>query len=603
VNLHVWSEGDPEIDRYLRLRERLRRSPEDRARYEAVKRGLAEREWPDINHYAEAKSEVIETILAAEAFARGDWQAARRGYEAALERGETPEALLGLGQTLWWLGEIAESVRLRERAYAAFRRLPDPARAGHVAVYLCLTYRASLGNRAASAGWMGRAARLADEFGLIPLGGWVSLLRAGAGEDLQAGEELGRQALDVARRFADPDLELCALSQIGSILVRMGRVDEGIALLDEAMAGSLAGESRDPITVVFASCQMMASCDRAAEFERAGEWIRAADDFTRRYGCPFLYATCRVLYGSVLLSTGRWGRAEKELGAAIESSRPGHPLLHGQAVAKLAELRLAQGRVEEAERLVAGLEDHPPAAVAVAAIHLVRGRPAAAASALARRLERMDEETLDSAGPLELLVQAEIAQGATEAAAGRARRMAELGAGLGCAAIVARGERARARVLIAEGEGPAAGPHLQAALAVFARLEMPLEAGRTHLLLATAAAHEDEAIAEARAALAAFEELGAAADADAAASLLRSLGVRSARAGERGPNALTRRETEVLALLAEGLSNREIAERLFLTRKTVEHHVARVLSKLGLRSRAEAAAYAARGGAPDSATR
>ena len=104
------------------------------------------------------------------------------------------------------------------------------------------------------------------------------------------------------------------------------------------------------------------------------------------------------------------------------------------------------------------------------------------------------------------------------------------------------------------------------------------------------------AVAEARAALSVFEDLGAGRDADAAAALLRDLGVKAARTGPRNLGRLTRREQEVLTLLGEGLSNPEIAGRLFLSRKTVEHHVARILSKLGLRGRAEAAALSARGG-------
>ena len=162
------------------------------------------------------------------------------------------------------------------------------------------------------------------------------------------------------------------------------------------------------------------------------------------------------------------------------------------------------------------------------------------------------------------------------------RRLAALGTSLGCDVVVARGERALGRVLVAAAEGDRALPHLERALEAFARLEMPLELARTRLLLARAKATEREvAIAEARAALGGFERLGAGGDADSAAAFLRSLGVTAARAGPRGIGVLTKRESEVLQLLGEGLSNREMAERMFITRKTVENHVARVLSKLG----------------------
>jgi DNA-binding NarL/FixJ family response regulator len=134
---------------------------------------------------------------------------------------------------------------------------------------------------------------------------------------------------------------------------------------------------------------------------------------------------------------------------------------------------------------------------------------------------------------------------------------------------------------------------------------MPLEANRSRLLLARALAESEReaAISEARAALATFDELGAATDADEAAALQRSLGVKAARTGPKGIGVLTKRELEILALLGEGLSNPDIAERLFLSRKTVEHHVASVLSKLDLSGRGEAAAYAVRHLERDSATR
>jgi DNA-binding CsgD family transcriptional regulator len=166
--------------------------------------------------------------------------------------------------------------------------------------------------------------------------------------------------------------------------------------------------------------------------------------------------------------------------------------------------------------------------------------------------------------------------------------------------VGARAERALGRVHAASGEPEVAIAHLERALTAFGRLEMPLDTGRSRLLLARAlAASEPEAaIAEARDALAAFEALGAAPDADAAAALLRSLGVKAARSGPKGTGVLTKREREVLALLGEGLSNREIAARLVVSPKTAENHVSSVLFKLDLTGRAQAAAYAVRHATP-----
>ena len=90
-----------------------------------------------------------------------------------------------------------------------------------------------------------------------------------------------------------------------------------------------------------------------------------------------------------------------------------------------------------------------------------------------------------------------------------------------------------------------------------------------------------------------FERLDAARHADAAGALLRSLGA-PIRTGPKGTGALTRREAEVLQLIGAGLSNPEIADRLYITRKTVETHVGNLLAKLGLRNRAEAAAFVTR---------
>ncbi len=135
--------------------------------------------------------------------------------------------------------------------------------------------------------------------------------------------------------------------------------------------------------------------------------------------------------------------------------------------------------------------------------------------------------------------------------------------------------------------------HLKDALAGFLAAGLALEAARTRLELARGLEHGSPqvAAAEALAALACFDQLSAPRDADETASLLRRLGMPGG-SWPRGRAALTKRELEVLALLGQGLSNDQIAARLYISLRTAEHHVSNILAKLGLARRSEATAYA-----------
>jgi len=531
-----------------------------------------------------------------QALERGAWEEARSAFERAMRSSEqegSAEVLSGLAEALWWLGEIRESLECWERAYSGFRRRPDPAQAASIAIQLGVLYDANLGNHAAAAGWVARAARLVEEHSLEPLQGWVLLARAAGAADPGQHEALARQAHRLSRTSEDRHLELCALTQIGVALIDQGRITEGMTFHDEAMAGALAGEG-ELDTVVFTACEMMASYSSCAQYERMAQWIRAADKFVERYGCPYLNASCRTHYGQVLFATGDWPRAEEELHAALRLSENSLPAVQARALANLAELRLAQGRVEEAERLMSGFEDHDASAPVCTRIHLLQGKFALAAATAQRWLDVIGEMRLESTSLLELMGEAEIGQAQIEAATGRGRTLAEMGSTLDCQVMLARGERLQGRALAAASD-PAAKVHLDAALREFVRLEMPYEAARTRLMLARAIRGSEPEIAEAeaRAALAAFENVGAVTDIESTTILLREF-KRTGKAPD--PASLTRRELEVLRLVAQGLSDKEVATMLVLSRHTVHRHVHSILTKLDRPSRTAATAYAVRHG-------
>lgn len=528
----------------------------------------------------------------------GRWAEARVAFEAVLACQESADARFGLAVALWWLGESRACIEQCSRAFALYRRGGDDTGAVRCAVWLGITYKSNFANHAAANGWLGRAERLLAVTPPGPQHGWLWVARAYRMTDLDAAEALASRALEVAEAGRDPDLQLVALGQLGHISVAKGDATRGFGLLDEALAAALAGERTTLDTVVYTCCDMLNACELADDLERAAQWCTVADDFVAAYGCPFLYAECRIYYGSVLTSRGRWGEAERELSAALHITDGACPGLHGRALTRLAVLRTRQGRLEEADGLLAGvgagLELEAEGALAVAALMLARGDGPAAAAALGRRLDRLAGHQALLAVALDLLVDAQVAAGDHDAAGRSAARLDQLASATGSRRWSALATAAAGRATMAAGDDTAALELLDTALSLWAGLELPFELARTRADLARllARAQPVAAVEQARRALAGFEALGAAREVDRVAELLRSLGV-AGRSGARGLGVLSGREQEVLRLLGAGLSNPEIAARLHISRKTASHHVSSILTKLGLRNRAAAAAFAA----------
>jgi DNA-binding CsgD family transcriptional regulator len=530
----------------------------------------------------------------------GDSARARQAFEEALANDSSGDAFEGLARTAYIELDFPTAIELWERAYAAHRANGDHVGSIRVARTLGYLYGSLVGDVAVHSGWMARSRRLLAQAPDDRETGWVTLNRGMFEAEQSRKETLLRETIAMAQRAGDSELECLTLAYLGSNLVHVDRVEEGMVLLDEALAAVAGREVEDFMVLEEIFCQLFSACEYAHDIARADQWIRIGEAIARRRQLPAVSAFCRTHYGGLMTVAGHWPEADTALTDAIRLWGMGHrSWLRAAALVRLADLRVRQGRLEEARQLLDGLDVDPDAARSLAAIHLADGEAALARDVLERALDQVEPGSTTAATLLALLVDAQLDQGAVDDASTTVEMLLRCGAVNTNPYVQAVAALARGRVCLAARTGEPLAC-LREALVGFSRAQMPMELARARLELAHALRTDqpEVAMAEARAALAAFERLQAARQADAAAAALRALGVRPATA-KRSTGTLTRREAEVLDLLGHGLSNPEIAERLYISRKTVEHHVGNILAKLGLRSRAEAAAYAARtGGKP-----
>jgi ATP/maltotriose-dependent transcriptional regulator MalT len=525
-----------------------------------------------------------------QAMERADWEAARAAFEEVLEVGESAEARDGLGQALWFLGDVAGGIAMRERAFEEHVRAGRCDDAARMAVWV--SHQHFIAGRASAArGWLARSERALQNVEGCAGHGWVAVERARHAENAEEQIAHARRAMEIAHDNGADDLEVFALSLLGRAEVTAGERDHGMALLEEAMAAATAGRVRNVHTLAEAYCNLIEACAGAGEWERAQEWCETVEDFARTHETVPLFGACRTVHADVLVAAGRWPEAEHALETALATHDRFIPEMGVAALARMAELRVRQGRLAEAAQLLARGPEQPVTLRALALLRLAEGRPQVAAGLLERGLRGAEGNAARAAQLLAPLVDARLACGDVAGAREAAERLAADSSGIRL--IGARAELAAARVANAAGDHAAAADAAQRALAAFGALAMPFDVGEARLELARAIAGDAPELAadEARAALAGFRELGAARALDAAAALLRELG--GATGGRaRVSGELTAREREVLELIALGMSNARIASTLVISEKTAGHHVSRILMKLGVRNRTEAAAHA-----------
>ena len=480
-----------------------------------------------------------------------------------------------------------------ERAHHAHLDSGEALRAARCAFWAGLNLLAR-GERGPATGWFGRARRLLEREGrdcvergylLIP----VLLEHVGAG-DSEAAYATAADAARIGTRFGDADLVALAVHEQGHALVREGRLEEGLRLVDETMVAVIAGEL-SPIVTGIVYCNTIAFCQSVYELRRSREWTDALTLWCRRQ--PDMVAhtgVCLVHRAEIMELQGAWRDALEEARRAGERFAQGTVNRRGagRALYRQGELHRLQGELAAAEKAYReasrwGFEPQP----GLALLRLAQGNGDAAAAAI-RRVVGETPERLERAGLLRACVEIMLAVGDAAEARRACRELEEISEGQGSEVLRAMSAHARGAVALSEGDARAALPALRGSWHAWQELEAPYEAARVRVLLALACealGDEDTAALELDAARGVFTGLGAVPD------LVRV----DALVGRSAPvdsHALSPRELQVLRLVAAGASNKAIAAELVLSERTVERHLSNIFTKVGVSSRAAATAYA-----------
>ena len=446
---------------------------------------------------------------------------------------EEATALVTSAQQAMWAGDFDRAVA----DYAAAVALRTAAGANREAAMACaelsVLYSARLINKVAARPWHLRAMRLVENEPPCLEQGYVAI--AGLGCDVDDPAVLAQRAelaLDRARRFGDVTLEMKALADGGLAHVRAGRVAEGMAMVDEAMALACTGAVSDLFAIGKSVCSFYTACHTVADFERVEAWspvLRERGIMADAPGVQALASShCASVRGTLLCDVGRWSEADHLLRQAygqLERLMPGaswHPPI------ALADLRIRQGRLAEAEALLLGRDDHMEALLPMSRLHLARGDFHLAGATARRGVRLIGDDRVRAASLLGVLVEAELGLGDLGRAAEAASEMDARVAGLdGVQALVGDAARHRAKVQAVTGDVAAAIQTLQSALDALGGVDLPLLRMSMHLDLARlheAAGDRVEAVFEARTASALLVRLDVVVSAEDA-SLLEAAGI------------------------------------------------------------------------------
>jgi DNA-binding CsgD family transcriptional regulator len=524
------------------------------------------------------------------AFARRAWREAYDKIVAARDSAGTEELerlavaahLIGADD---WVDRWADACRAHQES-------GEPARAARCAFWLAYGLLTG-GEVALGGGWLARAHEILEgvdgpcaERGLLLIPEAIAC----CDDEPTRALELFKEGASIGRRHADHDLLGITLMGQGQACMACGAVREAFAALDAAML-VVTSEPVSPLAEGIIYCGVIDACQQALELRRAAEWTAMLSRWCDEQPdlVPFR-GQCLVHRSEVMQLQGNWTDALDEARRA-RAQVAGTPLV-GEAAYREGELQRLMGSLTEAEacyRIAAGAGRDPQPGLSL--LRLATGDTHAAAKAITRA----SAETTTGARRVHVLaaaVDVHLAVGDVAAASDAADALRDVAATLGAPFARATALHADGQVQLARRDLPAAFDALRRAWRLWQELATPYESARTRVALARAcraSGDDDTAAMELDAARLAFSSLGAGPD---LADVERAVTRQSVAA----PAGLSAREVEVLALVAAGHTNREIAAALIVSEHTVARHVQNIFTKLGVSTRTAAAAVAHRHG-------
>ena len=475
------------------------------------------------------------------------------------------------------------------RAHQAFLDRGDREGAARAAFWLGFALMGR-GVIAPASGWFARAGRLLDEgqldcvvrgYLLIP-----AAIKCIVEGDPSAGLATFSQAAEIARRFSDHDLASVACHGRGRALIRLGRIAEGVAFLDEAMAAVVAGEVT-PLVAGDVYCSVLEGCQETFDLRRAYEWTASLAQWCATQPDLVRYrGECLHYRAEVMQLRGQWNDAARDAQGACELliSRPAA----GAAFYRRGEIHRLRGEFTRAEEAYTraherGRKPQP----GLSLLRLAQGRIDAAATSI-RSVLLDTQGRLSRARMLPAAVEILLAADDVATAHAAAAELSETALTFGAPLLSAASAHATGAVLLAEGDIEAASTSLRQACGTWRELQMPYEEAQTCLLLAAVGekrGDQDGRRLEIETARRIFTQLKA-------EHWLARIAEKSERASPQRIGSLSTREAQVLRLLAAGKTNRAIADELFISEKTVARHVSNIFDKLGVSSRTGATAWA-----------